>query len=90
MCSISAFGSDGPLRVKPGYDAVAQAYGGGPAYERRHRPPALIRLSPESNDLGADNQAVVTELAGLSVQRYEELVVAGVLISDGLVGPTFD
>lgn len=30
MCSISAFGSDGPLRDKPGYDAVAQAYDGVP------------------------------------------------------------
>ena len=26
MCSISAFGQEGPLRDQPGYDAIAQAY----------------------------------------------------------------
>ena len=35
----------------------------------------------ESSDLGEDNRAVLTELAGLSAPRYEELVLAGVLIS---------
>ena len=28
MCSISAFGQDGPLRDQPGYDGIAQAYAG--------------------------------------------------------------
>ncbi|MDP6833475.1 MAG: CoA transferase, partial [Alphaproteobacteria bacterium] len=28
MCSISAFGQDGPLRALPGYDYIAQAYAG--------------------------------------------------------------
>ena len=28
MCSISAFGTEGPLCDQPGYDAIAQAYGG--------------------------------------------------------------
>lgn len=28
MCSVSAFGQDGPLSTKPGYDNVAQAYAG--------------------------------------------------------------
>jgi len=47
MCSISAFGTEGPLRDHPGYDAIAQAYGGvlhmnGEA----DRPPALMGLSP--------------------------------------------
>ncbi len=47
MCSISAFGSDGPLRDAPGYDGIAQAYGGvlhmnGEA----DRAPSLMGLSP--------------------------------------------
>ncbi len=47
MCSISAFGTEGPLRDHPGYDAIAQAYGGvlhmnGEA----DRAPSLMGLSP--------------------------------------------
>lgn len=47
MCSISAFGPDGPLSDAPGYDGIAQAYGGvlhmnGEA----DRSPSLMGLSP--------------------------------------------
>ncbi|MPY92593.1 MAG: CoA transferase [Acidimicrobiia bacterium] len=47
MCSISAFGQEGPLRDQPGYDAIAQAYSG--VMSMNGDPtstPALIGLSP--------------------------------------------
>lgn len=47
MCSISAFGSEGPLRDQPGYDGIAQAYGGVLHMNGEpDRPPALMGLSP--------------------------------------------
>jgi len=47
MCSISAFGTEGPLRDQPGYDAIAQAYGGVLHMNGEpDRPPALMGLSP--------------------------------------------
>jgi crotonobetainyl-CoA:carnitine CoA-transferase CaiB-like acyl-CoA transferase len=65
MCSISAFGQEGPLREEPGYDAVAQAYSGvmsmngDPATS-----PALMGLSP------GDVLTGVQGLAGVSAALY--------------------
>jgi crotonobetainyl-CoA:carnitine CoA-transferase CaiB-like acyl-CoA transferase len=61
MCSISAFGQDGPLRDQPGYDAIAQAFSGvmsmigDPATT-----PALMGLSPGDVLTGAQGLAGVT------------------------------
>lgn len=65
MCSISAFGQDGPLRDQPGYDGIAQAYSGvlhmnGEA----DRPPSLMGLSP------GDVLTGVHGLAGVAAALY--------------------
>ncbi len=47
VCNMSAFGRSGPLRDHPGYDPIAQAYGGIMhmlGYE--DRPPVLAGMSP--------------------------------------------
>jgi CoA:oxalate CoA-transferase len=47
MCSISAFGRDGPLSSKPGYDGIAQAYSGVMHMNGDpDGPPALLMISP--------------------------------------------
>jgi crotonobetainyl-CoA:carnitine CoA-transferase CaiB-like acyl-CoA transferase len=47
MCSISAFGQDGPLSDQPGYDGIAQAYGGVLHMNGEpDRAPSLMGLSP--------------------------------------------
>jgi crotonobetainyl-CoA:carnitine CoA-transferase CaiB-like acyl-CoA transferase len=65
MCSISAFGQEGPLRDQPGYDAVAQAYGGVLHMNGSpDRPPALMGLSP------GDVLTGVHGLAGVAAALY--------------------
>ena len=60
MCSISAFGQEGPLRDQPGYDAIAQAYSG--VMSMIGEPggtPALVGLSPGDVLTGAQGLAGV-------------------------------
>ncbi len=65
MCSISAFGQDGPLSDQPGYDAIAQAYGGILHMNGEpDRAPALMGLSP------GDVLTGVHGLAGVSAALY--------------------
>ena len=61
MCSISAFGQEGPLRDQPGYDAIAQAYSG--VMSMIGDPdgtPALVGLSPGDVLTGAHGLAGVS------------------------------
>jgi crotonobetainyl-CoA:carnitine CoA-transferase CaiB-like acyl-CoA transferase len=61
MCSISAFGQEGPLRDQPGYDSIAQAYSG--VMSMNGQPgstPALMGLSPGDVLTGAQGLAGVT------------------------------
>ncbi|MEZ5260196.1 MAG: CoA transferase [Acidimicrobiales bacterium] len=47
MCSISAFGQEGPLADQPGYDNIAQAYTGTThMIGDRGEPPAMLAFSP--------------------------------------------
>jgi crotonobetainyl-CoA:carnitine CoA-transferase CaiB-like acyl-CoA transferase len=65
MCSISAFGQEGPLRDQPGYDAIAMAYSG--VMSMAGDPdgsPALMGLSP------GDVLTGVHGLAGVSAALY--------------------
>ncbi len=65
MCSISAFGQEGPLRDQPGYDAIAMAYSG--VMSMMGDPggsPALPGLSP------GDVLTGVHGLAGVSAALY--------------------
>ena len=60
MCSISAFGQEGPLRDLPGYDAIAQAYAG--VMSMIGEPgatPSLVGLSPGDVLTGAQGLAGV-------------------------------
>jgi crotonobetainyl-CoA:carnitine CoA-transferase CaiB-like acyl-CoA transferase len=60
MCSISAFGQEGPLRDQPGYDAIAQAYSGVMSMIGDPRStPALVGLSPGDVLTGAHGLAGV-------------------------------
>ncbi|MEZ5235630.1 MAG: CoA transferase [Acidimicrobiales bacterium] len=60
MCSISAFGQDGPLADQPGYDAIAQAYSGVMSMSgEADRTPPLMGLSPGDVLTGAQGLAGV-------------------------------
>jgi crotonobetainyl-CoA:carnitine CoA-transferase CaiB-like acyl-CoA transferase len=82
MCSISAFGQDGPLRDQPGYDAIAQAYGGVLHMNGEpDRPPALMGLSP------GDVLTGVHGLAGVAAALYHrERTGAGQKVEVSLLG----
>jgi crotonobetainyl-CoA:carnitine CoA-transferase CaiB-like acyl-CoA transferase len=61
MCSISAFGQEGPLRDQPGYDSIAQAYSGVMSMNGEPgRTPALMGLSPGDVLTGVQGLAGVT------------------------------
>lgn len=65
MCSISAFGQDGPLRDEPGYDGIAQAYAGVLHMNGEpDRPPSLMGLSP------GDVLTGVHGMAGVAAALY--------------------
>lgn len=65
MCSISAFGQEGPLRDQPGYDAIAMAYSGVMSMigDPGSTPP-LVGLSPGDVLTGAHG------LAGVAAALY--------------------
>ena len=65
MCSISAFGQDGPLWDQPGYDGIAQAWAGVLHMNGEpDRPPALMGLSP------GDVMTGVHGMAGVAAALY--------------------
>ncbi len=64
-CSISAFGSDGPMRDEPGYDPVLQAYTGIMSMTGEpDRPP--VRVGIAAIDLGSAVWATVAILSALA------------------------
>ena len=65
MCSISAFGQQGPLSDRPGYDPIAQAYTGTMhMVGQRGGPPAMMAFSP------GDVLTGVHGLAGVCAALY--------------------
>ncbi|MEX2127660.1 MAG: CoA transferase [Xanthobacteraceae bacterium] len=64
-CNIAAFGATGPLKVKPGYDPLIQAFGGIMSVTGDEgRPP--VRVGPSIVDQGAALWAVIGILAALN------------------------
>jgi crotonobetainyl-CoA:carnitine CoA-transferase CaiB-like acyl-CoA transferase len=63
-CNLGAFGADGPLRDKPGYDPLMQAFGGIMSItgEEGREP---VRVGPSIVDIGAGLWSVIGILAAL-------------------------
>jgi len=67
-CNLGAFGADGPMRDKPGYDPLMQAFGGLMSVTGEpERPP--VRVGPSIIDMGAGLWSVIGILAALE-QRH--------------------
>lgn len=64
VCNIGAFGASGPLRDKPGYDPLAQAYSGMMGLVG-HDDDAPSRVPISINDMGTGMWAVIGVLAAL-------------------------
>lgn len=64
VCNIGAFGAQGPLRDKPGYDPLAQAYSGMMSIVG-HDDDAPSRVPISLNDMGTGMWAVIGVLAAL-------------------------
>ena len=63
-CNLGAFGSKGPLRGRPGYDPLMQAFGGIMSTTGEEgRPP--VRVGPSIVDLGTGMWAVIGMLTAL-------------------------
>ena len=63
-CSITAFGTEGPMKDRPGYDPLMQAYGGIMSVNgHRGQPPARVAMS--IIDMGTGLWAVAAILAAL-------------------------
>lgn len=63
-CNLSAFGHKGPLKEKPGYDPLMQAYGGLMSINGEPgRPP--VRVGTSIIDMGAGMWSVIAILAAL-------------------------
>jgi crotonobetainyl-CoA:carnitine CoA-transferase CaiB-like acyl-CoA transferase len=63
-CNLGAFGADGPLRDKPGYDPLMQAFGGIMSITGEEAR-APVRVGPSIVDIGAGLWAVIGILAAL-------------------------
>jgi len=63
-CSITAFGTEGPLKDRPGYDPLMQAYGGIMSVNG-HRGQAPARVAMSIIDMGTGMWAVTAILAAL-------------------------
>lgn len=67
-CNLGAFGSDGPLRDKPGYDPLMQAFGGIMSITGEPaRPP--VRVGPSIVDMGSGLWSVIGILSALEMRR---------------------
>ena len=64
VCNIGAFGAHGPLRDKPGYDPLAQAYSGMMSIVG-HDDDAPSRVPISLNDMGTGMWAVIGVMASL-------------------------
>lgn len=63
-CSISAFGNQGPMRTKPGFDPLLQAYGGVMSLTGRPEDPPTF-CAPAINDKATGMWCVIGALAAL-------------------------
>jgi crotonobetainyl-CoA:carnitine CoA-transferase CaiB-like acyl-CoA transferase len=63
-CNLSAYGADGPMRDKPGYDPLMQACGGIMSITG-HRDQEPVRVGPSMVDSAAGMWAVIGILAAL-------------------------
>ncbi|MEN9588752.1 MAG: hypothetical protein RLZZ481_538 [Pseudomonadota bacterium] len=63
-CNLGAFGATGPLRDKPGYDPLAQAYSGMMSI-LGHEGDALSRVPLSLNDMGTGMWTVIGVLSAL-------------------------
>ena len=67
-CNLGAFGSKGPLKDRPGYDPLMQAFGGIMSTTgEAGRPP--VRVGPSIIDLGTGMWAVIGMLTALNRRR---------------------
>jgi crotonobetainyl-CoA:carnitine CoA-transferase CaiB-like acyl-CoA transferase len=67
-CNLGAFGSKGPLKDRPGYDPLMQAFGGIMSTTGEEgRPP--VRVGPSIVDLGTGMWAVIGMLTALNRRR---------------------
>lgn len=68
-CNMHAFGANGPLKDRPGYDPLMQAFGGlmSVTGESPERPP--VRIGVSIIDMGAGMWAVIGILAALAELR---------------------
>jgi len=67
-CNLGAFGADGPMRDKPGYDPLMQAFGGLMSVTgEAERPP--VRVGPSIIDMGAGLWSVIGILAALQQRQ---------------------
>ena len=67
-CNLGAFGSKGPLKDRPGYDPLMQAFGGIMSTTgEAGRPP--VRVGPSIVDLGTGMWAVIGMLTALNRRR---------------------
>lgn len=69
-CSLSAYGSVGPLASSPGYDALMQAYGGLMSVTGEEGRPA-VRVGVSIVDIGAGLWSVIGILAALLARARE-------------------
>ena len=63
-CSIGAFGNKGPMRNAPGFDPLAQAYGGVMTLTGRPEDPPTF-CAPAINDAATGMWSVIGILAAL-------------------------
>jgi crotonobetainyl-CoA:carnitine CoA-transferase CaiB-like acyl-CoA transferase len=76
VCNLGAFGATGPLRDKPGYDPLAQAYSGMMSLVG-HDDDAPSRVPISLNDMGTGMWAAIGVLA--SLRRRDAEGVGGVV-----------
>ena len=71
-CNLGAFGANGPLRDKPGYDPLAQAYSGMMSI-LGHEGDALSRVPLSLNDMGTGMWTVIGVLSALRTRDADPM-----------------